>query len=241
MRNGCENIRVRAGLFWLYAAFSALWSIALRADESSPTPATQKDRALTAYRSAAETLDSSNDTKAILGAMETLRQGFPECRPVLLDCIKSPSVKLKCFALQVLGEQGTAHDDLDIVSQSLSDEKARVRLAAVMALRRLGKDCYKALSEYFPREADSNNKKMAVKTFQVWNTDEAVPLLVQSLEKEKEKTVRNFIVVALEALTRRKLGEDIGAWKSYIEGARLREEAQGLREIQVRSLEREKP
>ncbi len=209
--------------------------------QSAEARSVADEKELASYRSTIETLDSSNETKSLVAAMETLRKSYPKCRPVLLEGLKSSSIKLKCFALQLIGEQGTAAEDLEVVAQSLKDAKPRVRLAAVMALRRLGREGFKALCEYLPAETDSNNRKMAIKSFQTWNATEAVPLLVELLEKEKEKTVRNFTVTALEVLTERKLGDNLGAWKTYLEGQRMSEQAKGLNDLRTKNLVKEKP
>ena len=97
-----------------------------------------------------------------------------------------------------------------------------------MACRRLGKESCPALAEHLPKELDPNNRKMTVKALQHWSYKEAVPLLVQTLKTEKEKTVRNFIVTALEVLTGQKRGDDIAAWQAYLESAASSEQAQQL-------------
>ncbi len=226
---------------WLLVLICTLLPRASSAEDPQPTQTENTGKELDRFRAAIATLDSSGETQPILRAMETLRTGYPQCRPVLLDCFNTESVQLKCFALQVLGEQGAGADDIEVVSRSLRDQKPRIRLAAIMALRRLGKGGYEALAAYFPGETDNNNKKMAAKTFQVWNTEEALPLLVKSLEREKEKTVRNFFVTALESLTHCKLGDDPSAWKTYLESLRLKEQARELKNIQGNNAKEENP
>lgn|SRR2546428_8491175 len=189
---------------------------------------TEEERELETFREAVKVFESKQDIKVVVGAMDVLRKGFPASRPVLVECLEKASPGAKCFALQVLGEQGEAAKDLQVVSKALRDSTKRVRLAAVMAIRRLGKDGFPALKAYLPSESEPNNRKMAIKTLQVWGDRAAIPLLVQLLRKEEEKTVRNFLVTALEVLSGKNLGDDLNAWETYESDQSIQEQAKIL-------------
>jgi len=180
------------------------------------------------FQSAVAVLDSSDKTQDLLEAMKTLREGFPASRSVLVESAKIGSIRVKCFAIQVLGEKGDAKNDLGVVVPALKDQTVKVRLTAVMALRRLGKEAYEHLTAYLPGEKDPNNRKMAVKTLQEWDAKESVPLLVRLLKKEKEQSVRNFIVRALEGLTKRKRGDDVAAWEAVVDDQAVQAQAKAL-------------
>jgi HEAT repeat protein len=137
--------------------------------------------------------------------------------------------RARIFAVKILGERGNAKDDLAAVAAALRDRSPQVRLAAVMAVRKLGPAGFQPLVDQLAREAEPNNRKMAVKTLQEWRLKEAVPHLVKLLHKERDKGVKRFCVVALEALTGKKLGDDQAAWYGYLERLRLQEEADRLR------------
>ena len=195
---------------------------------SSDNSQDQEEKELERFRAAVKVLDSSKETKEILGAMEILREGFPKSRPVLTECVEKDSPAAKCFAIQLLGEKGEATKDLEVVVKALRDPKSNVRLAAVMAIRHLGKDGFPALQEYLFRETEANNRKMAIKTLQHWGEKAAIPLLVRLLKKEGEKTVRNFLVTALEALSGKHFGDNPEAWESYVVDTAIQEQAKVL-------------
>lgn len=205
----------------------------------APPPDTKEDAER--LRAALLIIDRSVETKELLKAMETLRDAFPRSRDVLVECTEKGSPKSMCFALQVLGEKGEAAKDLKVVVKGLQNPKPKVRLAAVMAIRRLGMDGYKDLIAYLPRETEANNRKMAIKTLQHWNAKEAVPVLVRLLKKEKERSVRNFLVTALEALTDKKLGDDAGAWDEHLDSEATQAQAKALVAPQETPKEASKP
>ena len=197
-------------------------------DQATSKEQTEEEKELERFREAVKLFGSTQDVKVVVGAMDVLRKGFPASRPVLVECLEKASPGAKCFALQVLGEQGEAAKDLQVVSKALRDSTKRVRLAAVMAIRRLGKDGFPALKAYLPSEPEPNNRKMAIKTLQVWGDRAAIPLLVQLLRKEEEKTVRNFLVTALEVLSGKNLGDDLKAWETYESDQSIQEQAKTL-------------
>ncbi len=223
---------------WLL--LSLLFSADTAEEKSLAPPPDAKDEA-ERLRAALLIIDRSVETKELLKAMEALRDAFPRSRDVLVECTENGSPKSMCFALQVLGEKGEAARDLKVVVKGLKSPKSKVRLAAVMAIRRLGMDGYKDLIAYLPRETEANNRKMAIKTLQHWNAKEAVPFLVTQLKGEKEKTVRNFLVTALEALSQKKLGDDQHAWEAYVDSEAIRAQAKALVTPQEPAKEATKP
>lgn len=181
------------------------------------------------FRAAMKVIESSLDTRELVKAMAVLREGYPRSRPVLVEAVEKGSAKTKTFAIQVLGEYGKAADDMKVVAPALKDSREKVRLAAVMAIRRLGKSGLKPILDYLPAEGSANNRKMAIKTLQHWNDPAACPILVGMLKTEKDDGVRSFIVTALEYTTRKKLGDDAEAWEKYMESNAAREHLELLR------------
>lgn len=230
----------------LYSLFALLCLPAIWGKEQSPAPSSsatapapsgkgadsgkqaEDEKELERFREAAKVFEVTHEVKSLVGAMDVLRKGFPASRPVLVECVEKASPGAKCFALQVLGEQGEAGKDLEVVSKALHDASGRVRLAAAMAIRRLGKEGYPALKEYLLREPEPNNRKMAIKTLQQWGDKAAIPFLAQLLRKEEEKPVRNFLVTALEVLSEKSLGDNTEAWESYVNDMAVQEQAKIL-------------
>jgi hypothetical protein len=193
--------------------------------EASKATADSHDPALDpreaqAFRDAIQTLAESRDIGLLVESLGVLRRGFPRSRAILKECAGGPSAPARTFAVQILGEYGSADEDLPVAIEALKDSKVKVRLAGVMAVRRLGKeakDVLPAFLEYLQREPEANNRKMAIKTLQDWRAKGAMPTLVRILESEKDKTVRNFAVSALQVLSRKELGDDAPAWRKYLE------------------------
>jgi hypothetical protein len=180
------------------------------------------------FRAAVKRLEAGRRPREFLGPMKVLREGFPKSRRVLHDAVVAGSVKIKCFAIQVLGDLGTARKDLEVVETGLAHSDERVRLAAIMATQRLGKDGLDAILAHLSRETSANNRKMTIKTLQRWGAEEAVPDLAGVLKKEEDKGVRNFAVRALQVLTGQRIGDDPQAWAEYVETIRLQEQAMEL-------------
>ena len=51
---------------------------------------------------------------------------------------------------------------------------------------------------------------------------------VELFDNHAPKTVRNFIVTALEALTGQKRGDDLAAWEGYLDSQASSEQAQQI-------------
>ena len=189
------------------------------AKDATPPEAEREEldeETLRRYRAAVVVLGSSTATDDLVRAAGVLEEEFPRSRPVVLEAVRSPSSRARTFGLKILGEQGGGEDDVRVVARALTDNDVSVRLAAVMALQRLGPSGYPAMAAYLPGETRPNNRKMAVKTFERWGDQNAIPLLVGLLRKEKHDGVRNFMVTALERLSGRRLGDDIEAWDEYL-------------------------
>ena len=183
-----------------------------------------------AFRAALKVIEVSNVKNDILHAMESLRGGFPESAPVLLEGVARGNPRGQAFAIQVLGENGSAADHMKVLVPCLRSSSVRVRLAASMAIRRLGKaeGGLAAIIEYLPAETDANNRKMAVKTLQEWRDTAALPVLAELLKSEKDKGVRNFLSRALEVMTGETHGDDAEAWQACLERRALHEQARTL-------------
>ena len=185
-----------------------------------PTP-----EEIAGFRAAIKRLEAGRRPREFLGPMKVLREGFPRSRRVLHDAVATGSVKVKCFAIQILGDLGVAKKDLEVVETGLAHSDERVRLAAIMAIQRLGKDGLDAMLAHLPRETRANNRKMTIKTLQRWGVEEAVPDLAGVLKREEDKGVRNFAVRALQVLTGQRIGDDPKAWAEYVETIKLQEQA----------------
>lgn len=196
---------------------------------AAPAATAEPAADLERFRGAMKVIETSLDTRELVKAMAVLRDGYPRSRPLLVEAVEKGSAKTKTFAIQVLGEYGKAADDMKVVVPALKDSREKVRLAAVMAIRRLGKSGLRAMLDYLPSEQSANNRKMAIKTLQHWNDPAVCPVLVGMLRTEKDDGVRSFIVTALEYTTRKKLGGDVEAWDKYLEGKAAREHVDLLR------------
>lgn len=188
------------------------------------------EEVLATFRVAAKVLEQSTEVAELVRASATLQDGLPDSRSVLHRCVERGSRQARGIALRILGEAGEASLDLEVAGKALRDPDAKVRLAAVLAVRRLGRLGFPLLVDYLPGELDVNNKKMAVQTLKEWRNDDAVPMLVGMLKEEKDKGVRNYIVSALEGLTKRRLGHDVQAWEEHVEAMELLDQAGELLE-----------
>lgn len=225
--------RFRCACFLTLAALTPLPQPWLGAAEGTPPPGSREEDLKARIEAAMQVLDTSDDTDQLTGAMEFLRAKFKEARTALVEQITHGSYRVKCFALQVLGEQGNAKEDLAVAVAALADPKPKVRLLAVMAVRKFGPEGRADIERDLPGETDPNNRKMAVKTLHVWKSEESIPLLIKLLKQETKKTVRGFIVTALEEMTGRRLGDNPEAWDTYIEGKRLSDQAKDLQKVRA--------
>ncbi len=140
-------------------------------------------------------------------------------RPFLHAALSHQKPRVRALAIKLLGEVGTAGEDLEPVTSRLSDSTPQVRLASIMAMRRLGPRGAPALVDHLQREAIPNNRKMAVQTLQFWNSRGAVGPLLELQAVEKDRGVRRCIEVALESLIGRR-GRSPGAWEAHLKKMR---------------------
>ncbi len=185
------------------------------AKEASGSAVPRKGPSEDALRDTLEMLGSVDD-RAVAAAYRSLTKSFSAARPLLHEAVRHQNPRVRTRSLKLLGECGTPGQDLKVVADLLSDAKAQVRLAAGKALRALGPEGLPGLLSYLPGEREPSNRKMAIQTLKEWRDRRAVAPLVGLLEREPDRGVRSFIVVALEALTRQKLGADVKAWQDYI-------------------------
>jgi HEAT repeat protein len=168
-----------------------------------------------AIRDAIEVM-ALDDDRMVASAYRSLRRGFPAGRALIHEASRHQSPRVRALCLKLLGERGAAKDDLRVVADRLSDEKAPVRLAAGKALRTLGPEGLPDLITYLPSEREPNIRKMAIQTLKDWRDQRAVAPLVGLLDKEPDHGVRRFIVGSLETLTHQNLGDNSRAWRDYL-------------------------
>lgn len=183
------------------------------------------------FREAFRQIDATTEVPRLTAAMATLREAYPLSRAVIVEMAVAGSPKSRTFAIQILGEYGTAAEDLPVVTPALQSARAGTRLAAVMAIRKLGKEGFRALVAYLPNETVDNNKKMAIKTLQQWEDPQAMPILITLLRREKDLGVRNFLATALCVLSKEDFGQDADRWQEYWNTKQRQEQAAALKQL----------
>jgi hypothetical protein len=174
---------------------------------------------------------AKEDNGEVLRAYSLLLEEFPASRPFIHRALGHSSSRVRALALKLLGERGAVAEDLKAVTVKLSDDTPSVRLAAVMAVRSIGREGLPELVTYLREERVANNLKMAIKTFQVWKDQRAIAPLVVLLRDQPDSGVRSFIACALHTLTGQDFGQDAGAWASYLTEEMLHKDARRLLEI----------
>ena len=209
---------------------SALFLPALTAGDhdAARNSAEVVDKVEQRFAKALDALATSNESKGIVQALGTLREGFPESRMALSQAALSGPRRVRSFALRILGEKGDAAHELSVVTQALRAPHPEVRRAAVMAVRKLGSEGFAQLTHYLRWERDRNNLKMAIKTLQHWGEKEAIPHLVDLLGRTKEQSVQAFAYTALEVISGKKLGHERQVWEEYWDSEQLQEQAKQL-------------
>ena len=202
------------------------------AGKAGEKPAEASEEDTERFRAALLRIQETSNTQEILSAAAVLRKGFPSSRTALHEAATKGTAKVKAFAIRILGEEGEPEEDFEVVKAALDDADVKVRLAAVMALRRLGKGeaGLAALTAYLVREKEPNNRKMTITTFQDWREKGAMPALVSLLRAERDKGVRGFAVRTLQVLSRETIGDDVEAWEKYLERKTLAEQTKHLME-----------
>ncbi len=180
-----------------------------------PGQTAENEERLEAILDSIERLASTEDDGA-RHAYVHLQKEFVLARPLLHVALRHQSPRVRSLVVKLLGEKGTAAEDLPAVSTLLSDERAAVRLSAVMAVRAFGPDGFADLMRYVETETVPNNRKIAVKTFYRWKEKRALVPLAMRLKSENDDGVRNFIVDTLEGISGLKLGRDPATWTAYL-------------------------
>ena len=157
------------------------------------------------------------DFKVRKRAHAILRRYFPACRPVIHDALTHHARRVRALSVKLLGEEGAAPEDWMRIVALLRDTDFRVRLAAIMALRRLGPGNSEPLVEYLATETVANNRKMAIRNLERWKDPAAVRGLIGLLGGEQDREVRVFIARALKAITGKDHGEEADAWTVFLE------------------------
>ncbi len=184
-------------------------------DAPRPGQSPEDEERMEAILDAIEQLASSDDGAA-RQAYGRLQKEFALARPLLHIALRHQSPRVRSLAVKLLGEKGTAAEDLSVVSALLTDERAGVRLSAVMAVRTFGPDGFADLIRYIEKEKVPNNRKIAVKTFYRWKEKRALVPLAERLARESDDGVKNFIVDTLEGISGLKLGRDPVVWTAYL-------------------------
>lgn len=202
---------------WAWSQETSLAPTSLKQSGVLPTMKVEDDsrsreKELRRFHEAIARLGSTSRMPEIKRNMEILRDGFPASRPVLVKASKGKNPRVRALAIKLLGDHGNVDDDLDAVAAGLQDDVSTVRMAAVMALRRLGKEGAPAILSLLPREREPNIRKMAVWNLKTWGDPDAIPALARSLRTERDPGVRKHTVRALRALSGRIYGDDTDAW-----------------------------
>jgi HEAT repeat protein len=171
---------------------------------------------------------ASRENRTVQQAYQYLSKNFSYARPLLYRAINHENPRVRRLSLKLLGEDGTAAVDLREIARGLKDPEDSVRLAAIMAVRALGPEGMPYMVWCLEREREPNLRKMVARTFYFWEDFRAVAPLADRLGREPNRGVRNYIVVALESLTKQKLGQDAEAWSAYLLEERRRQEAERI-------------
>ncbi len=190
----------------------------------------EEKKRLLRFEMALAGLDSAPDTRELKRHLDFLGRHFADARPVLVTAVRQGTPRVRALVIKLFGDHGNVADDLDTVAWSLDDYSPTVRMAAVAALRRLGKEGSSALLRRLPREREPEIRKMAVRTLKMWKDPDALPPLARLLSSEKHAGVRKHTVRALEWLSGKRYGDDTEAWLAFAEEYRYRKNAKRLLE-----------
>ena len=175
------------------------------------------EEALRRFRAAITALDTARESAELKRHLDTLRNGFPQSRSVLIEALGSGSARIRGLVLKLLGDHGDAETDLAVVVKGLDDRSASVRMAGVLALRQLGPDAAPAILRHLRREREPNIRKLAVRNLKTWGEPEVIPDLVRLLSHEKHPGVRKHMIRTLEHFSGKRYGDDTEAWVAYAE------------------------
>ena len=207
------------------------------ADPAAPTtdqrqPAAGKGPAVAEeeLREAIEQLALPDDPRSARSS-KLLAANFSKARDLLHEALLHPNAIVRGRVVKLLGQSGSAREDLQAVAGRLNDPQPEVRLSAVMAVRTLGPDGAGALRLYLATETVPNNLKMAIKTLHIWKDVQSVAAMVACMERAKDQTVREFSERALAYLTGQDLGAEPAAWRAWL----TEEESKREQEMLLRS------
>ncbi len=181
------------------------------------------------------------DLEESISAYDFLRKNFIRGRKILHESLAHRETRVRKLVVKLLGEEGKSEEDLQPIVPLLKDSEEKVRLAAVMALRKLGPQAMDALLQYLREEPVADNRKMAVKTLARWGKLDSARPLVDLLEEEKDPGVKIFIRAALKTLTKNDLGEDPDAWRELLNKTDRRENTEKPRDKDANLNERKSP
>jgi hypothetical protein len=166
---------------------------------------------------ALEGLGSARDAMELKEHLTVLGADFPDARPLLVTASERGSPRVRALAMKLFGDHGNVEDDLQTVVGGLADQAASVRMAAVAALRGLGKEGSEALLRHLPGERDHGIRKMAVRNLKLWDYKDAIPALARLMSSEKHPAVRKQLIRTLESLSGKRYGDDSEAWLAFAE------------------------
>jgi hypothetical protein len=181
------------------------------------------------FREALHSFDSTSDPACWFASMRVVEEGFPQSRPVLVEALEGRSVRGVLFALRILGQRGDPGKDLEAMKRALLHPRPVVRLAAVTAIRSLGKEGLAAVEACLERDPDPKVRRLAVQVLEGWADPRSLPSLVGRLAREEEDSVRRQIVSALQAMTGKTLGDDREAWETLLEDSSMTGQADRIR------------
>ena len=182
-----------------------------------PGDSEEEKKRLLRFNKALAGLGSAPDATELKRHLDVLGRDFADARPVLVTAARRGTPRVRSLVIKLFGDHGNVDDDLDTIAWSLDDHSPTVRMAAVAALRRLGKEGSRALLQRLPREREPAIRKMAVRTLKMWKDPDAIPPLAHLLSSEKHPGVRKHMVRALEWLSGKRYGDDTEAWLAFAE------------------------
>ena len=208
------SVQIEANRLESLESFKALY----KKDPASLTLRPEKEAKL---RDAIEQM-ALLDSEAARSAYKFVAKQFQKCRPIVHEALRHREKRVRKLAVKLLGEKGDA-SPLEAAKSVLRDPQTHVRRAAVFAVRymiqrdeALIETARQILLAHLKWEPEKNNRKVTVKSFERWKDKDAVDPLVEFMQGEKEKDVRNFVANALAYLTKQDFGDNAAAWQKYV-------------------------
>lgn len=166
-------------------------------------------------------------------AVRLLTEAFPESRPFVQHATRHKKRRVRMLSTRLLGEHGDFTLDGTVILDRLGDHKPKVRLLAILAIRKLGHQGVSTstidrILRYLDTETELNNKKMAVKALHYWKAEEAIKPLIRMVALEKDRGLRGFLHRALLHITGDTSIQDPTQWTlEYGENSELLNRARG--------------